>query len=130
MEHLGDYSKDITIFAFNHHSNRNLIAQKGVFSYVSRQDLNDRPLITDVMKHSGGDSSEVPLRKYNIGYQHATQAMEYLMKHRRTANAYFPGYDGVVRCMLDYANYAAVLNFEYLRRRQKLPALLTRNIGL
>lgn len=121
MDSLGALNERITIFSFNHHSNRNIIAQKGVFTYVSRDSLAEKPLITDLINNISGANPEIPLKKYVIDYQYTTEVMDYLFKHRKTANAFFPGYDGVVRCMKDYANYEAVLRYEESSGSKQVP---------
>mgnify|MGYP004601517565 FL=1 len=120
LEHIDNLKEKVTIFSFNHHANRNLVAQKGVFTYVLREDLNDNRTIDEVVKENGIADSETPLKRYDISYRMATKAMEHLMKVQKTANTFFPGYEGVVRCMKDYANYEAVLEYEKQRREHPL----------
>ena len=112
MDNLGDLENKITIFTFNHHSNRNLIAQKGVFTYVFRKDEEDESTIIEKLEVCDEPSVKIPLKKFNIRYEDATKSMDYLMKHRKTANVFFPGFEGIVRCMRDYANYEAVIEYE------------------
>lgn len=81
----------------------------GVFTYVHRKNLDDYHTLENVI---GGVNSNGPLIKYNIKYESATEAMKWLMKHHKTAEVFFPSFEGIVRSMKDYANYQTVLEYQ------------------
>ena len=108
VEQLKGENKPITVFTFNHHTNLNLIAQRGVFTYVSRENLNDSSTILDKIESVNEEGYEPSLIKYNISYEDVLKAMDHLIRIHKTAETFFPGYEGVVRSMKDYAYYQDV----------------------
>ena len=109
----------VLIKTYKYHTNRNLIAQKGLFTWVCRKDLNDRRTVLDVvgeleMKkinlNEGGTPSECEpvLIKFNVPYSDIIDAMDYLKKRFKTSDTFFPGYEGVVMSMNDHIDYQIV----------------------
>lgn len=52
-----------------------------------------------------GEDGDNSLVQYNVRYRQVLDAMEFLMKNGKTAEVFFPGYEGVARAMIDYAHY-------------------------
>ncbi len=97
----------IKIYSCNHYSNLNQIAQRGVFTYVCRNDLNDTRTILDIV--DGKEAIDEPLvTRYNIRYDEVLVAMDYLKRRFKTSDVFFPGYEGIVMAMKDHANYQIV----------------------
>lgn len=109
---------EVHIRTYTHHSNRNLIAQRGLFTYVCRNSLDDRRTILDVVDgleirelhiDSGNlVEGEPVLIKLNIRYSEVIKAMDYLKQMFKTSDTFFPGYEGIVMAMKDHANYQIV----------------------
>lgn len=109
LDNTASYGSKFSALTLNHYTNRNQIAQMGVFTYVHRKNLDDYHTLENVI---GGVNSNGPLIKYNIKYESATEAMKWLMKHHKTAEVFFPSFEGIVRSMKDYANYQTVLEYQ------------------
>ncbi len=102
-----DDVQELLICTYNYHNNRNIIAQKGLFTYVKRNSIVDKRIVTDIVDKVN-DVKEPILVKYNVSYRELLVAMDHLRKNYKTSDVFFPGYEGVVRSMKDYANYINV----------------------
>lgn len=103
-------------FTFCHHSNHNLIAQRGVFTYTIRENLDQQPGVIDAIKGDNYVDVESAVIKYDVSYKEVLNAMEHLVILHKTSEVFFPGYEGVVCSMKDYAYMQHVnrmLKFSY-----------------
>jgi len=101
----------LSVYSYNHHTNRNQIAQRGVFTYVYRKDLDDEKTVLELVDGLDVDKMNINgpvLYKFNIPYKDVLEAMDYLKRMFKTSDTFFPGYEGIVRAMKDHANYQIV----------------------
>lgn len=106
------------LFSFNHYDNMNIIAQKGIVSYVtsyanidssSMESLNKEGVVKDLSKSF--------LIKYDVKKKELIEGLDILIKKQKMADAFFPGYDGVVKVMIELSKYQYVK--EYLSDNRK-----------
>ncbi len=116
---LNKKGSEVLIKTYKHHTNRNLIAQKGLFTYVSRKNLDDRRTVLDIVDgleigetsfdRSGIDHVDEPvLIKLNVPYSDIIDAMNHLKSRFKTSDTFFPGYEGIVMAMKDHISYQIV----------------------
>jgi len=102
---------ELNIYSYNHYNNRNQIAQRGVFTYVWRKGLDDTKTVLEVVDSLDANELDIEgpvLFKFNIRYREILDAMDYLKKMFKTSDTFFPGYEGIILAMNDYANYQIV----------------------
>lgn len=109
---------EVLIRTYTHHSNKNLIEQRGLFTYVYRNSLDDKRTILEAVDElevrephieSGNTVEGEPvLIKLNIRYSEVIEAMDYLKQKFKTSDTFFPGYEGIVMAMKDHINYRIV----------------------
>lgn len=107
-----DSDNHMKLFSFNHYDNMNIIAQKGILSHVTSYADNDTPSMESLKGEKVVKNRTKPfLIKYNVKKKELLQGLDILIKKEKMADAFFPGYVGIVNYMIELSKYQRVKDY-------------------